>query len=259
MASDRQWLRFRFRLDCALGKPPPRVVFLHIPKCGGTSVNRHFKWNFGNGQSGLLAEVDSMRGVCAEALARARAAQYVHGHFGWTTLQAVDASAIRFTVVREPFERLRSLYFYARAQTVVDHPVFEKVVACAKALPFEGFCLSEDRDVRALIDNAQARALACDYFPFQEHDRTRLSKAASQNLSTLDFVIDQRDLDRVFVLLAARTGTRLSRFQRRLNETPCLSGKVISRGAFLRDRELSALIAQDLEVFDFAKERSLRS
>jgi hypothetical protein len=255
----RHWLRARFRLDRVLGRAPPRVVFLHIPKCGGTTINRHFKWNFGNARSGMLAEIDSMCGAGEAVLARARAAQYVFGHFGWATMQAVEHNAVRFTVVREPFERLRSLYLYAKALGEGDHPVFRKVLACAKTHPFEGFCLSDDGEVRALIDNAQTRTLADDYFPFREQDRAMTLRRARENLEALDFVIDQRDIDAAYPQIAARTHTRLLRSQRRLNVTPRRPENVMSRQAFLRDRQLSALIAQDLDVYDHAQAMALRS
>ena len=35
---ERKWLRLRYRMKSIVGRAPKRVAFLHIPKCGGTTV-----------------------------------------------------------------------------------------------------------------------------------------------------------------------------------------------------------------------------
>lgn len=254
---ERMLLRLRFRFREATGRRPPRVVFLHIPKSGGSTLNRHFKWNIGNGRSGRLASLDSMTGCDAAAIARAQRARFVSGHFGWKSLKAVDRDAFRFTVLRDPYERLKSLYRFSRSRPPSLHPVFERVFEAARREPFEAFCLSEEPDVRALVDNAQARALAGDFYPFVSGDSDAIGVSARRHLDALDLVLDQADLDAGMPLLALRTDTRLTNEQLWLNRTPEVRvGAMIDRHAFIRDRRLFARIAQDFELYEHFRLRT---
>lgn len=248
---ERKLLRLRYRLKCLIGDQPRRVVFMHIPKCGGTSVHRHFKTNFGNSRSGKIAMLDSMEGVLQKpaVIENARAAQYVSGHFGWNALEAIGQDAFRFTIVREPFERLKSLYLYSRTRTHTDHRILAKMFAAAKAMDFGSFCLTSDPELRALIDNAQTRTLAHDFYPFHTQDSVSLIRTAAANLWSLDFVVDTSDLDEAFLPLASRTDTRMVG-RLHLNETPRNNGVGMSRQEFESDRRLYALIAQDLDLYE---------
>ena len=234
------------------GHTPQRVVFLHIPKCGGSSLNSHFKSNFGSQRSGRTVMLDSMEGSASDpqALARARAALYVSGHFGWNTLAAVDQGAFRLTMLREPYHRMVSLYLYARSVEHTVHPGFVRVVALAKRLSFDAFCLTADPLARALIDNTQARALAHDYAPFVERDGDAVVRAATANLASLDFVADTPDLDCAFPQLARRTRTALIKSKTKLNRTRHAPLRLISRRDFLADPDLRARIELDLEIYE---------
>ena len=138
---ERKWLRFRYRINCIVGRQPKRVAFLHIPKCGGTTVFQHFKTNIGGGRSGRIAQCDSLSfaKLDAKALERSRRARFVSGHFGWTALSAAGADAFRFTVLREPFDRLVSLYKFSRTKQHSDNPIFSAVFEAAKQRSFGDF------------------------------------------------------------------------------------------------------------------------
>ena len=254
---ERKWLRLRYRLGGLMGPRPKRVFFLHIPKCGGTSVHRHFKNNVGNGRSGRVALLNSLSGDLANQgkLEAAARAHYVSGHCGWNAAQAAGADAFRFTLLRDPFERLASLYLYARERHRADHRVFEKLFKAAKHHSFADFCLSDDPELRALIDNAQVRTLAHDYFPYRAADAATL-KVALHHLDALDFVADAQDLDAVFPALAELTGTFLPRQPIRLNETQSTQALGLTRQDFMADRRLHALIAWDLGLYDRVRRQS---
>lgn len=200
--------------------------------------------------------LDSTTGTARDPafLAQAERAQYVSGHFGWQTFNQIGSDAIRFTVVREPFSRLRSLYLFAKSRTGAEMPVWRKVFAAAKELGFRDFCLVEDSDVRAFVDNAMARTLAYDYFPYQPCDGGGVIAAAKANLEALNLIADASELDQALPCVAALTGTICLSRMGRLNETPPSMTQILSRDAFLSDRALHARIALDLDVYAYAQQ-----
>lgn len=194
-----------------------RIVFLHIPKCAGSSVNKHFKANIGSGRSGKAVLLNSMTGSADDPVqvARAKAAPFVGGHFGWRTLEAVRGEAFCFTVIREPVARLQSLYRFCRTLPPGDPAGFP--VEAAKRLGFVDFCLSDEPAVRAFVYNAQARTLASDYAP--GHEVEGFAELALEHLGRLDLVIPTERLDEAWPLLAERTQTRLIAAKVRKNTT----------------------------------------
>jgi len=194
------------------GKRHRRIIFLHIPKCSGSSINLHFKGNIGSGRSARVVLFNSMDGSAYNPaeIERARRAEYVGGHFGWDTLTEIAEGAFCFTVLREPVARLRSLYLFCR-KLKPEKNAGKFPLDAARRLSFEQFCLCEAPHVRAFVDNAQARTLAGDYpldrFPLESVEET--AKRAIENLRRLDFVTVTERLDNVLPELTLASGTRL--------------------------------------------------
>jgi len=255
----RAWLRLQFQLKRLAGEAPPRVAFLHIPKCGGTSINYHFKSNFGGARSSMSVQLDSMTGSASDPaeLERARKAFYVAGHIGWSAFASVSDGAVRLTVLREPFDRIKSLFQFVRGGKQLKHPTFARVAQSAARMDFAEFCLTDESEVRALVDNAMARTLASDYFPFEASDPLATVRAAKANLDTLDFVFDIRELSAALPRLAQATGTTILPGRDWLNKSEPVAEEVMSRKHFLNDRKLFARIAQDLDVYEHVRQRAL--
>ncbi|HVZ99925.1 MAG TPA: sulfotransferase family 2 domain-containing protein [Caulobacterales bacterium] len=258
---ERSWPRVLFHLARLAGRRAPRVVFLHIPKCGGSSINYHFKSNYGSQRSGRSVLLDSMEGTAfdAGALGQARRALYVGGHMGFETLEQIAEDAICFSIVREPFSRLRSLYAYSRGITQTNHPGFARLAEMAKRSNFADFCLCDDPDARAMLDNAQARALAGAYYPFRHGDPAETLRAARRNMEALDFVLDMRRLTAAFPCIARRTGTRVVKGKTHANRSPDAGRPEMSRAEFMRVPELRARVALDLELYRGLGERPARN
>jgi hypothetical protein len=187
-----------------------------------------------------------------EAIGRAKKAQFVAGHFGWDTLEHVRGGAVTFTVLREPFDRLRALYTFARKPRLIAHPAFAKLAETATRTDFATFCLNDDPDVRAMTDNAITRTLASDYFPIVP-ERKADAATACNHLDELDFVADVARLSEALPRLAEATKTRLIEGHGWLNSTRTQAPVEMSRKDFLADSHLRARIAQDLEVYDYAQ------
>jgi len=248
--------RFAFHLGRLTNNGPPRVVFLHIPKCGGTSINHHFKSNFGGKRTKRSVLLDSVVGNTSEAsvIEDAKKAQYVAGHFGWNTLERVRQGAVTFTILREPFDRLRALYAFARKPRRIAHPAFAKLAETATRTSFEEFCLSDEPGVRAMTDNAMTRTLAYDYYPLAPVCAAD-TDIACDHLDQLDFIASVGNLSEALPRIAKATRTKIVRGQTWLNQTRAPDGAVMSRKDFLADPHLYARIASDLAVYEHAQRR----
>ncbi len=187
----KRLFRARRRLLDALDAAPPRVVFLHIPKCAGSTINLHFKVNIGSGKGNCVATVTSvMVGAHSDTIIKeAQEASYVTGHYGFDFFEMVNKGAFSFVFFRDPLDRLLSLYHFCRSKsqdTGPTKPLFEQ----AKRLNLAEFCLSQNPKIRSFVDNAQARTLAFDY-PLKEnsdYNKTAILEQALENLKQFDYV-----------------------------------------------------------------------
>jgi hypothetical protein len=236
-----------------------RCVFLHIPRCAGSTIHFHFKANHGSQKSGRVVLFDTWDAILeTERIRAARAATFVSGHFGWRTLEKAADGALRFAALREPFARLRSLYRFCRQLAPEDaarHAGFAALAGSAQSRCFEDFCLDGNPSVRAMIDNMQARTLAWDYFPLKEEPADTVVGTAKRHLDSLDLVWDADRLDEVLPQIAQRTRTTIIRKKTALNRSRPCTQPTITRAEFLKDARLSALVALDMEVFEYARSR----
>ncbi|HEX2257080.1 MAG TPA: sulfotransferase family 2 domain-containing protein, partial [Afifellaceae bacterium] len=234
---------------------PRRVVFLHIPKTAGSSVNAHFKHHLGSSLSRQAVGLNAAAGIDRRQIERARRARFVFGHFGWQTLEAVRGDGFAFTVLRDPAARVVSLYRFARRRELPHGSGFEALMAAARA-DFDKFCLSDDPEVRPFIDNAQARTLAAGYMPAEScyANGEAILEQARAHLATLDFVGLTERLDEDFAALTVLAGLPPPRaaLQRNVGDGAPASGSLEEARAILGER-----IALDQALYDFA--RALRA
>lgn len=173
-----------------------RVVFLHIPKCAGRSVNLFFKNYYGSGRSKRVVGInDRERGSrYHEGVMRARNAQFVHGHFGFETLEKIRGDAFVFTMLRDPYDRLRSTYGHLRTRTK-GNPMQDRVLEMSLA----EFLASQERDILHWTDNVIARMLAArfDRSSVSGMDRGELADLAIAHLDHFDYIafVDNFDAD----------------------------------------------------------------
>jgi Galactose-3-O-sulfotransferase len=101
----------------------PAIIFVHLPKCGGTTLNRLIEWEYSPTQ---VLSIDpsffrwSYRKVISlprRRLARMRAFQ---GHMPFGLHKILPQKATYLTVLREPVDRGISEYYYALSRVV--HP-----------------------------------------------------------------------------------------------------------------------------------------
>lgn len=187
----------------------PRIVFLHIMKTAGSSIRQRLEEIAGE-EPVWRRESDGLPGQAeSSVLARYRV---VMGHFGIADARHVPAPRRIFTVLREPKERLVSLYHFMhrhRAEVVQQKGMERSRIA--RDCTLEQFLGHPDPGIRDGLQNVMTRTLAGDYRvvgrdryaqPW-EPDSAAISGPAMltralANLFALDFVtfVDRLEQDR---------------------------------------------------------------
>jgi len=134
----------------------PRLVFVHIPKCAGSSVRRHFSQTCGmitfrHGPDGLLRNEMIESGV----VGMLRKYHFINGHFtvndAWPLINQQFFKAILLAIVREPGQQIWSYFHWIKAQS--RHPLH---ACCAQHTFLQALAQPE---IRAEFTNIQTRYL----------------------------------------------------------------------------------------------------
>ncbi|MBX9750115.1 MAG: hypothetical protein K5Q68_10915 [Roseococcus sp.] len=140
----------------------PRLVFLHLPRTGGTTLHQAWSLTF------RLAE------ICPERFARLHeyrpeeiaAYRFFSGHFRFDQFWSIPQPRFLVTVLRDPIERVLSLFEYWRSfrpGVIAEHDLLGPRLARERGLL--GFLRSEEVEVTTSIDNAMVCHLAGDAMP----------------------------------------------------------------------------------------------
>lgn len=122
------------------------VFFVHVPKCAGSSFRNVLKRWFGPDQ--MVFDSHDAAAFWDELARRPAPPRAVAGHFAFGLHEGAGLKPCHLSLVRDPVDRLVSLYKHAR-QT--PHHLFHPA---AKALDFEAFyelTLTEPRARRATV------------------------------------------------------------------------------------------------------------
>ncbi|MEM7426839.1 MAG: sulfotransferase family 2 domain-containing protein [Pseudomonadota bacterium] len=249
------------------GTTPRQILFLHIPKTAGSTARTYIEACIGShrsGRSARLSELDLKHlptEVCAQ---KARSARFASGHFSWNLMQKISRQedACRFTVLRDPYERLRSYYFYMR-----HHPINKiprgllSVYARAELPPAEFFNGGGELRFNQILNNYMTRALSGSLdIPQSPADWNRALTRAKANLERLDHVcftdtfrsdfiqvLRTADLPHVEPIRRQNVTAELveDEAERRLLDTP------FDRDA---DHAIELLIAYDIQLYAHARQ-----
>jgi hypothetical protein len=180
--------------------PEQRVVFIHIQKTAGSSIVSALQI-----QAGMKlpshGDLVSAKGPSHDTN------RFVLGHFGFNKTLEVPDPKFCFTFLRDPIDRIISLYHYWREDTKNKYPVFQ----AAKEVDLETFLQSDSPNVRAHIDNVQTWTFVGDCWGAVRRQHGHLSShellaIAKNNLATLDFIGFQEnyraDSELLFQMLA---------------------------------------------------------
>lgn len=162
--------------------PNQRVVFIHIQKTAGTSIVAGLKH-----QAGIClpshGDFESSPSLLREEN------RFVLGHFGFNKTLEIPDPKFCFTFLRDPIDRIISLYHYWREDVRNKYHIFQT----AKDVDLETFLQSNNPQVRQHIDNVQTWTFIGDCWGEVRRQHEHLSRdelldIAKKNLDTLDFI-----------------------------------------------------------------------
>jgi hypothetical protein len=132
---------------------PPRLVFLHLPRTGGTAIQHRLESLLGEED---IARIELPPDFLAQ-LAELRSTRVVLGHFFYPVVRLLGDAEVA-TVVREPVERSISTWEYL--QWRATHPDHRLLVA-RQITRLEEFL--EDPELLVHVRDNQTRLLGAEY------------------------------------------------------------------------------------------------
>lgn len=196
-------------------KPLPleasRLVFVHLPKCGGTSLHGLLKLWYG--EEALHPE--RFNGLYSYRAAQNASSLIFSGHYDFYSTSLIPGRKYYITVMREPIARLVSLYNFYRAHTPEYAATLDDdVMRAAQGLLIDDFFDSPLVRSAASVDNAMTRQLSDVPQPpiaFVDQSFTKLAMSdlleqACKNLESFGFVAFTETLDQDLVRLMALLG-----------------------------------------------------
>jgi hypothetical protein len=219
------------------------IIFLHIPKTAGQTLQTMFNWRYDqehvlnlNTLDKPLREVDL---IPSETRARTRV---VFGHVHYGIHAYIPNPCTYMTFLRDPVSRVVSLYRYIRHDT--SHPLHDEITRSKLSL--------EDYVIRNMdpsqLDNGHTRQIAG--LQSGEVDEKALARA-KKNLSSFLFVGLTERLDESVILLHRKLGWHLPFYVTKNVSSPKTSVEVTDRAiGAIRERN-----QHDLELYDFASEQ----
>ncbi len=176
-----------------LSKSTHRLVFLHVPRTGGTTLHHHFSAHFAPDE--ICPERFSRLGRYTESeLAQWR---FFSGHFNLDEIKRIPPPIFLVTVLRDPIERLLSNYYFWKrhrpsyiAQLQLRGPEITRTGSLAD------FLLSKEPVILNTTNNIIARNLAGEIHP--QPDGTWFVRMGNEGLRVTDMQIVHRALGNLF-------------------------------------------------------------
>jgi Galactose-3-O-sulfotransferase len=226
---------------------PPCLVFLHLPKTGGSTLSTVLRWQYRHvPPEGILRlserGADEVDALPAERRARLR---LVMGHFPFGIDGHLPMPVQYLTMVRDPVRRVISTYRYVQARP--EHPLHEALTSPSMSLA--DYVTSDVH--RSQVENALTRQLAGrdedDDDDVTEHDL----EVATENLHRCFVVGLTERFDETLILLKRRLGWRTPFYFSRNVSDPTSAREEINADTIQLVRDRNAL---DLRLRDVASE-----
>ena len=226
------------------------IIFLHIPKTAGTRIRQLIIDNVGIDKFLHIEMPQSLWFTADSEIANYDA---VAAHMGHGLLNRINRQYYAFTFLRDPVERVISLYYYWRNQPV---ELLNPCVQLAKDFSLEDMLLQDHPLISASIENAQTWFLFHDGDITVRHQNSNITpevllEKAKSNLCKLDFVGIQENFAMSVAYLEKALGWKPQQ-DKKVNTTPNkpksseLSPKTIE---IIKEK-----VGLDIKLYKFGKE-----
>jgi hypothetical protein len=240
MGTDQRAARGRL----ATGEPRS-LVFLHVPKTGGTTLGviaaRHFPQEATYKIDGLNRGLDDVANELRQRVEQSgRSPQFIHGHFPFGLHELLPQTVDYVTLIRDPVDRIVSVYNFAKRRPewqqyyeINDHK-----------LSLHDFVMG---DLSSEFHNQQSKMLGGGNPPSCEE---ALLRSARSNLARARVVGTTDRFDAVLMLCARLLGwTRLHYARRNVNRRRPQLHEISSSDV----AAIKAKNAADLELYQTAQ------
>ncbi|MBB3206280.1 hypothetical protein FHS27_002089 [Rhodopirellula rubra] len=109
---------------------PKKLLFEHVPKCGGNSIRAFLKQSYSSEKSFLLnggsphSSIESFKDLPKP---QRHSFQFVFGHGAHRLRRHCDPEMLAATILRDPIDRIVSHYYFVAASP--DHYLYEQLTA----------------------------------------------------------------------------------------------------------------------------------
>ena len=129
-----------------------RLIFWHFPKCAGTSIKRALAKSFHPLQLGQACRELDESGDHAKPTCQKFHAE----HMNWSLYESLPRPAISLTAIREPRQRIASLFYFLRSLPGGGRGRFSAAAQAARS-GVDDFFASAEPTVRNVVDNGMIR------------------------------------------------------------------------------------------------------
>lgn len=134
-----------------VGRP---AVFMHIQKTAGTSITEAVRPHY---QNDIVSHGDYLKYDTASL----KNIRFISGHFGFEYARQFMDGRYSFTFLRDPVERILSLYYFSRTRDPAEFPIYR----VAHEMDLADYLRAglDRKDVNTYLWNLQAWQLACGW------------------------------------------------------------------------------------------------
>jgi len=138
------------------GTSPVRrpAIFMHTQKTAGTTITEAVRRHYRND---MVSHGDYLKRDTASL----KKTRFISGHFGFEYSRQFMDGRYSFTFLRDPVERILSLYYFSRTRNPAEYPIYR----AAHEMDLAGYLRAgfDREDIKTYLWNQQAWQLACGW------------------------------------------------------------------------------------------------